>query len=104
MKVSMEVEIKKAYIEPQEKLLVIEGVDCSSWNLMNMERNRVDDGQEKEVRFQFNTRNIYGLRDARRFLMDQKITRGAKTYGEALDRIVGTICDIPIRYRVRIWE
>ena len=104
MRATMEVEIRRAYIEPQEKILVIEAIDCSSWNLMNIERNRIDDGEEREVRFQFNTRNNYGFLAARKFLMNQKAAKGAKTYGEALDRIVGTVCDSPIRYRVRNWE
>lgn len=104
MQATMEVEITRAYIEPQEKILVIDAINCDPIHLMNVERNRIDDGEEMEVRFQFNTRNKYGFLAARKFLMNQKAANGSKTYGEALNRIVGTVCEIPVRYRVRTWE
>ena len=102
MNATMEVEIRRAYIK--DKIMVIEAIDCSSINLMNIERNRIDDGMEKEVIFQFNTLNQYGFLGARKFLKSQKATAECRTYGEALSKIEGTVTSIPIRYRVRNWE
>lgn len=76
----------------------ISAIDCSEENLHRIERTR-DDGFEREVEFVFNTKNKTEFLYLRNWLKRQKITRDCKTYGEALNSILGTITSISGKYR-----
>ena len=94
----MLVEITNAYF--QDGIFRLEAIDCDTLSLMKLERNRVDDGSERTVSFELDTHSIKGFNTTRRFLKSQKVTAGARTYGEAASRIIGTVCEVPKRFRI----
>lgn len=95
----MTVEITSTFI--LHGVVNITAVDVSEENLQRMERFR-DDGEDQEILFVFDTRDSKGFNNLRKWLKSQKATKGSETYGEALHATVGTITDIPRRYRS--WE
>lgn len=78
-------------------VVTINAVDCSEENLQRMERIR-DDCFEKECLFVFNTKLVEDFKYLRNWLKRQKITRGCKTYGEALNSTLGTVTSISKKY------
>ena len=79
------------------------GTDCSEEHLQMIERRRFDDGFERELTFIFDPVNDKKAFDYLYYwLKKQKVTREAKTFGEALTAIVGTITTISGRYLERV--
>lgn len=71
----------------------ITAIDCSEENLHRMERMR-DDGIEREVDFVFDTKNKNEFLYLRNWLKRQKITKDCRTYGEALNSVLGTVTSL----------
>ena len=81
----------------------IYGTDCSEEHLQMIERNRCDDGSERELVFIFDPRsNKKDFDYLYYWLKNQKATREAKTVGQALTAVVGTITTISGRYLERV--
>ena len=74
-------------------IVTIQAIDCSEENLQRLKRER-DDGFEKELTFVFDTHMSNDFVYLRKWLLRQKATKGAKTWGEALDAVTGTITTI----------
>ena len=92
----MTIEITSAYLN--EGIAYIEAVDCSEENLQRIERTRDYDNQ-RELNFEIDTREPKDQSYFRSWLKRQKATKEAKTYGEALQSILGTVTTIHSRYR-----
>ena len=92
----MDIEITSAEI--RDGIVTITGIDVSEENLRRMERMR-DDGAEMEVKFCFDSREPKELKYLHDWLKRQKAVRNRKTWGEALNRIIGTITVIGRKYR-----
>lgn len=86
-------------------IVTIGAIDVSEENLQRMERNRNDN--ERYISFIFDTKQIvkknYGsdrYTDRQyldKWLHSQKATQGSKTWGEALNSILGTVTNISSR-------
>lgn len=92
----MDVEILSYQVK--DGIVKIQALDVSDQNLQRMERIR-DDGQEKEVEFVFDTVRKEEYTYLRQWLKRQKVTREAKTWGEALTAMIGIITVINGKYR-----
>lgn len=92
----MDVEILS--YEVKDGIVKIQAIDVSEQNLQRLERLR-DDGQERELEFVFDTFKKGDYKYLRGWLKKQKATREAKTWGEALTAIIGSITVINGRYR-----
>lgn len=78
-------------------------IDASEENLQRIERYR-DDGYEREIVFQFETReNPWVTKYLYQYLHRQQCTRGAKNWGEALQSIIGIQTQAPVK-KYRIYE
>lgn len=86
-------------VELSNRIVTITAVDCSEERLQYMKRIR-DDGFETTVVFVYDTTQFDVFRDLRCWLLKQKVTKGSKTYGEALHRILGTVTTISRKYMV----
>ncbi len=86
--------------EIADGIVSFEAVDSSEENLMRMERIR-DDGFERTVRFVFDTSEPKTFKYLYHWLHSQKIIkeRNPKTYGEAVQAVVGTRVNINGHYR-----
>lgn len=82
-------------------VVTITAIDCSEENLQRLERLR-DDGIEREVKFLIDTHNQKDYCYLSRWLKRQKATAQARTWGEALHSIYGTVTTINGKYRV--WD
>lgn len=82
-------------------IVTVTAIDCSEENLQRMERRR-DDGVEKIMEFVFDTTLRTDYLYFRKWMKQQKVTREAKTWGEALNAIRGIVTDINGKYRV--WD
>lgn len=71
--------------------------DISDENLRRLERMR-DDATEEEVTFVFDTHNEKEYKSLRYWLRNQKASKGASTWGQALQSVVGTITVIPTKF------
>lgn len=58
-----------------------------------------DDATEEEVVFSFDTHDPKALKILRAWLLNQKITQGSTTWGEALQSVVGTVTVLPKKFR-----
>ena len=76
--------------------------DCSEEHAQYLERYR-DDGFEKELVYEWNTKDPTQQYWFRWWLKRQKATKDAKTFGEAMEKVIGTIVDSPSN-RYRVWE
>lgn len=92
----MTIEITSAYL--QEGIAYIEAVDCSEENLQRIERTR-DYDNPRELSFEIDTHNPKDFHYLRNWLKRQKATKGAATYREAFQSILGTVTTIHSRYR-----
>lgn len=95
----MTVEI--THVSLNQGIVTITAIDCSEENLQRMERNR-DDGFETEINFVFDTHCEKDYLYFSSWIRRQKVTRSAKTWGEALNAIQGIITTISGMYKV--WE
>ena len=77
-------------------------IDCSEEHAQYFERYR-DDGFEKEVIYEWNTKDNKQFYWLWKWLKAQKATAQSKTVGEAFTSLVGTICESPSG-RYRVWE
>ena len=77
-------------------------IDCSEEHAQYFERYR-DDGFEKEVIYEWNTKDSKQFYWFRWWLKHQKATKDAKTCGEAMKKVVGSIVESPSG-RYRVWE
>lgn len=84
-----------------EGIVTITAIDCSEENLQRIERTR-DDGFEKELEFLFDTHTKRDYLDFYRWMKGQKSARQARTWGEALRSVNGTVTTISCKHRV--WE
>ena len=84
-----------------EGVVQLTALDVSEENLQRMERTR-DDGVEIEIEFVFDTRDQKAYSYIRKWLRKQKAANGVKTWGEAVQAVVGTITTISQKYRS--WE
>lgn len=88
--------------------LHIFGNDVSEENLQRIERNRIDEDFENELTFCFvftdKRKKKYHYRFLKKWLHEQKIIREQvtkpATLGEALNLIIGTVTDLPTKYRI----
>jgi len=80
-------------VSVSQGVVTIQAIDCSDENLQRMQRTR-DDGFEKEISFIFDTRRKSDYEYLRKWLHQQKATKGAKTWGDALHSIYGTVTTI----------
>lgn len=92
----MTVEITSTLID--KGVVSITAIDVSEENLQRIERMR-DDISEDEIIFIFDTNKETAFVDFTKWLRSQKATKNSLTYGEALKSTIGTITDIPRRYR-----
>ena len=76
--------------------------DVSEENLMRFERYR-DDGFEKELEYQWNTRDNRQFLALRKWLKSQKVTQNAATFGQAMAAVTGRILPSPSG-KYRVWE
>ena len=76
--------------------------DVSEERLQFFERYR-DDVFEEEITFEWNTKQSKDFYALRRWLKQQKATNMAKTFGEAMEKVIGTICESPSN-KYRVWE
>lgn len=74
-------------------VVVIQAIDCSEENLQRMQRIR-EDCIERELCFVFDTKQKNDYVYLRKWLHRQKATKDAKTWGEALHAVYGTITTI----------
>lgn len=95
----MDVEIIGTRIE--KGIAIITVIDVSEENLRKMERLR-GDTFDHEMEFRFDTHEMEDLEYLWKWLKRQKVTKGCKTWGEALHSTIGTITVIAPRYRS--WE
>lgn len=91
----MDVEILSTDI--RDKVVIVTGIDVSDENLRRMERLK-DDAAERIIEFRFDTREKAEQKYLRNWLKRQKATRQSRTWGEALNSIVGTITTIAAKY------
>lgn len=96
----MDVEIISTNLE--QGILQIFCLDVSEEHLRRLERMR-DDAYEEEILFCFDTKDPKDLSYLRTWLKNQKATKEARTWGEAIQSIVGTITVLPRRYRATSW-
>lgn len=96
----VDVEIKS--VELNKGLVTICCNDVSDDNLERLERLR-DDGTEKEVSFVFDSHDKKDYIFLRNWLRNQKVTKDATTWGEALNSIVGIYTQLPGKFRVQSW-
>lgn len=92
----MTVEIISAGIH--EGIVELTAINVSEEHLQRIERTR-DDGFESELTFKFDPKNPYQFVYIRSWLKAQKATAGSRTWGEALNSVVGTITTINSKYR-----
>ena len=76
--------------------------DVSEEHLQYLERYR-DDGFESEIEYEWVTADTRQMMALRRWLKNQKATQTAKTYGEALQAVIGIMTQSPSG-RYRVWE
>ncbi len=91
----MDIEITSTLVT--DGIVFIFGVDVSDENLRRMQR--LKDDVETEVKFCFDTHEPADLKYLRTWLKNQKATKDSKTWGEALNSIIGTITVIAPRFR-----
>ena len=96
----MIIEITSATIA-QHGVVNITALDVSEENLQRMMRNR-DDGFERELEYQIDTKDAKAFQYLYRWLKRQKATKASTTFGEALQAVVGTHTQISGKYRV--WD
>lgn len=92
----MDVEIISCEVD--HGIVKILAVDVSDQNLRRLERLR-DDASETIVEFVFDTVRKGDYLYLRSWLKSQKATRQARTWGEALAAVAGSITTISTRYR-----
>lgn len=93
----MRIQVATASIT-KDKVIHIFGESIDDLRRCRDERGRTDRIQMRE--FQFNTRNKYDLKYIVWLLHDQKTTQNCKTYGDAVQAIIGTTIDIKKTYQV----
>lgn len=79
-------------------IIRISAVDVSEEHLQRIERTR-DDGTEREIEFAFDTHDPGAYKYIRKWLKSQKSTHNAKTWGEAVQAVIGTITDLNMKFR-----
>ena len=84
--------------EVDHGIVRILAVDVSDQNLRRLERLR-DDASETIVEFVFDTVRKGDYLYLRSWLKSQKAARQARTWGEALAAVTGSITTISTRYR-----
>lgn len=93
----MVVEITSSFINNKSKVLVIEGHNTDDLHLQGLERGR-EDRDPETLKFIFDTTNPDVQKYIVNWLHRQKVTKGSKTYGEAVRAVVGTVTSISGRY------
>ena len=96
----MTVEIISACIK-EHGIVNITAVDVSEENLHRLMRNR-DDGFERELEYVIDTKDAKAFRYLYKWLKSQKATKESRTFGEALNAVVGIHTQLSGKYRV--WE
>ena len=99
----MTVEIISIQITDRENGTVrMTAKDVSEERLQFFERCR-DDGFEEEVVYEWHTKDSRQFYALRRWLKLQKATDSARTFGEAMEMVIGTITDSPAG-KYRVWD
>ena len=96
----MTITITAAY--SRDKVVYIEGTDTSEEQLIRLERGR-EDRDPKIITYCIDSTTPRHCRYISKWLKRQKATQGAKTYGEAVRAVVGTVTQSP-RSMYRVWE
>ena len=91
----MDVEIISYAVK--DGIVSISAIDISDYNLQRLERLR--DDQERELEFVFDTSKKEEFPYLHKWLKRQKVTKEAKTWGEALRSVVGIFTTINGKYR-----
>ena len=81
----------------KDGIVSISAIDISDYNLQRLERLR--DDQERELEFVFDTSKKEEFSYLHKWLKRQKVTKEAKTWGEALRSVVGIFTTINGKYR-----
>ena len=87
--------------ENQKNAVRIYCIDVSEEHLQHIERSRLDENP-REMVFEFGDDQAYSYLYRRLSKMEQ--TREAKTWGEALSRIVGTVSGTCFQFKYRVYE
>lgn len=77
----------------KEGVVVISCIDCSEENLSHIMRNRDDGGFQRELDIIIDTKESYQYNALRRWLKKQSCTKDKKTWGDALQSIVGIVTE-----------
>lgn len=78
--------------------LIIYATNLDSFEENVIERGRDDHPQDYEVEFHFDTTEPEVQGYVRKWLHRQKITKGCKTFGEALRAVTGTVTTMNTYY------
>ena len=87
--------------EHQKNAVRIYCIDISEEHLQQLERRRLDK-QPKEMIFEFSDDQAYSYLYRR--LSRMKQTQEAKTWGDALSSIVGTVSGTCFQFKYRVYE
>lgn len=79
-------------------IIRIFAVDVSEEHLQWIERSR-DNGMERKIEFVFDTHFPDTYKYIRKWLKKQKATQNAKTWGEAVHAVIGTITELNTKFR-----
>ena len=82
--------------------VTMKALDCSEENLQYFERYR-DDGFEKELTYEWHTRDSRQFLALKKWLKSNRVTQDAKTFGEAMAAVTGRVTQSPSG-RYRVWE
>ena len=85
-------------VDLDQGVVKITAADCSEEHLQKLERTR-DDGFVEEMEFLFDTHKEKEYRYLFRWLKRQKAAGQARTWGEALRSVCGTVTTISGAYR-----
>ena len=96
----MTIDVRSAFISAG--VVYIEAVDCSQEHYEFVSRNRYDDGQERILTWAFDTTDRRAFWSIRSYLRAQSVTRGAKTWEDAVSSLVGHVLGTSPSWRYKI--
>lgn len=96
------IEITSADLFSETHVIEIRAIFVGQEGLLNIERNRLREDMQWEMVWVFDTTRKDDFYAIRRYLRSQKVTRGSRTWGEAVHAIEGHILSQmpPARFRI----
>ena len=85
-------------------VVVITAINASEERLQMIERNRIEEDRMQTLTGAFDTTQPREFYACRRWLRAQSVTRGAHTWGEALESIVGRVFGTCPPYKYRVYD